>query len=154
MKLGAGVLTALALSCAGPVAAQDPEFLRNEGVEARNWVLDNISGFQCGEVKCLPASPEGRLKPPVTDDDAAVIAGVAVISAFADYCGLDWSTESFIPMMRYWRAQPGGSDRKFALIAGTHGFVQERALQAFQAEGECDDQTRAAVQAALDQNRD
>ena len=155
MRIGVGVVMALALSCASsPAAAQEAEFLRQAGIDARDLMLANLDRMMCGEVQCSPASDQERATPPVTNDEAASIAAVAVVSAVAEHCGLDWAAGSFSPMMASWRATAGISDRKLALIGATHGFVQGRAVQAFEAQGECDEQTRAAAQSRLDQTRD
>ncbi|MBL0948656.1 hypothetical protein [Brevundimonas sp.] len=154
MRIGASVIAALVLTCAAPVAAQDPDLLRQAGVDARDQVLANMTLFQCGGEPCAAATAEEMASPPLSDDEAGRVAGIALMSALAEHCGLDWSGQSFMPMMREWRMQPGGSNRKYALIGGVHGFVQAEALDAFRANGECDEQTRAAVQATLDDSRD
>jgi hypothetical protein len=155
MKIGAGVIIALVLSCgAVPAAAQDAEFFRQVGVEARDVGLDRMADLVCGSVACEPVTEQERASPPVSDDQAAAIAAVAVVSAAAEHCGLDWRNESYLPMMAGWRAMPEISDRKLALVGWTHGFVQGQALEAFEAIGVCDEQNRAAVQSLLDQTRD
>ena len=155
MRIRAGVIAALALSCAPTSAiAQDQAFLRSVGVDARNAMLANIDSMMCGAVACTPASDAERANPPVTDDEAASIAAVAVVSAVAEHCGLDWTQGSFLPMMARWRSAPDITDRKLALIGATHGFVQGQAVQAFAAQGECDEQTRTAMQSQFDQTRD
>ena len=155
MKIGAGVVIALALSCASnPAMSQDAEFLRQVGIDARDVILGNLDRLTCSGVPCSPASELELATPPVTDDEAASIAAVAVVSAIAEHCALDWAEGSFVPMMEGWRAVPGTSDRKLALIGATHGLVQGQAKQAFDAQGACDEQTRTAIQSRLDQNRD
>jgi hypothetical protein len=155
MKTAAVIPAMMAASlCATAAVAQDAELLREIGVEARGVVIANMTYFQCDGTPCAAATTEELASPPVTDDEAAEIAATAVISAMAEHCGLDWSGQSFLPMMDRWRSRQGGTVRRYALIGGMHGYVQEQALESFRSQGDCDDQIRAAVQAALDQNRD
>ena len=155
MRRGASVIVALALSFAAmPAASQDPEFLRQVGVDGRNAMLDRMDRMMCGSAMCAPASDEERASPPVTDEEASIIAAVAVVSAISEHCGLAWQERSFLPMMAHWRSEPDATVRRIALIGATHGYVQGQALEAFQASGECDEQTRAAAQSLLDQTRD
>jgi len=156
MRYGASVIAALALSWAGTSAAaqDDADFMREIGVEARDLGLERMADLLCGTVACEPATEAERASPPVTDDEAASIAAVAVVSAAAQYCGLAWENESFLPMMAMWRSAPGSTTRKMALIGWTHGVVQGQAMSAFGVQGECDEQSRAAVQSLLDEARD
>ena len=156
MKRGASVIVALALCAASPVqaVAQDDDFVRVEAVRARDLMLAQMDQMICGEGPCAPATPEEQASPPVSDDEADSIATIGMISGAAEFCGLDWEGRSFLPMMRRWRATDGVADRKLALIGATHGFIQQQTLNALQSEGDCDDQTRAAVQRLLDETRD
>jgi hypothetical protein len=156
MNVGAGVIAALALACAATSAAaqDDGDFMREIGVEARDLGLERMTDLLCGDVACEPATAAERASPPVSDDEAASIAAVAVISAAAEYCGLDWENESYRPLMVRFRNAPGSTMRKMALIGWTHGFVQGQAMDAFGVQGECDEQSRAAVQSLLDEARD
>jgi len=156
MKRVASVIVALALCAASPVpaVAQDDGFVRAEAVRARDLMLGHMDQMICGETPCAPATAEERASPPVSDDEADSIATVGMISGAAEFCGLDWEGRSFLPMMRRWRATDGVANRKLALIGATHGFIQQQTLNALQSEGECDDQTRTAIERLLEQTRD
>lgn len=155
MKTAAVIPAMMAASlCAMAAQAQDADVVREVGLEARDVIFASISNFQCEAVPCAPAPAEEMANPPVTDDEAAAIAATAIISAMGEHCGLDWNRQSYLPMMQDWMSRPGMAVRTSALVGGMHGYVQEQALRSFRSQGDCDDQTRAAVQAALDQNRD
>jgi len=155
MKTAAVIPAMMAAAlCATAAEAQGAETLREIGVEARGVIIANMTYFQCDGAPCAAATPEELANPPVTDDEATEIATTAVISAMGEHCGLDWMGQSFLPLMSWVRSQPGATTRRAALIGGMHGYVQEQALESFRSQGDCDDQTRAAVQAALDQTRD
>ncbi len=57
-------------------------------------------------------------------DTAQRIVRLAVDTAFAEYCGLDWAQISFLPIMKRERAEGRWSDRQIAYIGMLHGFVQ------------------------------
>lgn len=156
MKLVASVSVALAIGVGAPVSAaqtQDAQ-LQALAIEARDIVLRRMESLVCGSEACEPISDEEVDSPPLNNAEALEVAEVAVVSAIAEHCGLDWANQSYLAMMRQWRQAEDITNRKLAVIGATHGVVQSRTLSALQSQGPCSNETRGAVQARLDRTRD
>ena len=50
---------------------------------------------------CAPAAAAEKADPPITLAEARMILQRAMLSGFAERCGLDWSKHNFTPMMAY-----------------------------------------------------
>jgi hypothetical protein len=68
------------------------------------------------------------------------------VSAFAQWCGLDWQRRSYLPLVM---GERGRGDRALAAIALLHGAAQGRALDLFRAQGRCGAAERADVERRL-----
>ena len=86
--------------------------------------LDNISRARCDNSPCAPATAEEKANPPLTLAEARAIMQRGVLSAAAQYCGLDWGKQNFEPMMAHWRRDLKKNERQMALIGLVHGVMQ------------------------------
>lgn len=114
--------------------------------------LKNIQDARCQQDKlCAPATPKELKQPPITIAEGRVAMAQGIVSAFAEHCGLDWKTRSFLPMADYRRDQLKMGERAMALIALMHSISQSHQLAAFKDAklGPCSDALRAQLDASL-----
>lgn len=70
------------------------------------------------------------------------IVDVAVYTARAEFCGLDWVRLSFLPLMKRERGRGIWSDRQIAYIGTLHGVVQGTYLRSLRQTERCSDDER------------
>jgi len=104
--------------------------------------LDNVQRARCGAQACTPATGAEKANPPLTLAEARVVIGRAALSAVGEYCGLDWRSQNFEPMMNYWRHEQKKSKRQLALIALLHGIMQSRIEKTFAENAACSERDR------------
>lgn len=110
--------------------------------------LSNIQGALCGDDEpCSPATAVELANPPLSLDEARAILVRGATSGAAEVCGLNWETESFLPMMKHWR-EAGKTDRQLALIAMLHGAIQQSAIRALR--NDCTDSLRQKLKAVFE----
>lgn len=161
MFRAAALASALTLAAAVPAHAQSaptvvPDLSHPDWAEymgflraARARALELYPRLMCGDVMCAPATAEELANPPISDEDLFRIGMVGMRSAMAEHCGLEWERSSFLPMMSEWRQRDGRTDRDFALVAATHGVIQQSLIDVYVTESPCDERMRTELQAAM-----
>lgn len=87
------------------------------------------------------ATPEELAKPPVTLERARIVLMVGFMSGKADWCGLDWQEQLYLPLMRYFRKVERLEPRVLTILGMLHGYAQGRSRKA--ADGQrCTDEIR------------
>ena len=115
----------------------------------RNLIVTHMELLVCdkGKTQCAPAGPEETSTSLVSDADAELIVKRGMLDGFAEHCGLDWTSRSYLPMMSDWRRQ-GRGERQMAAIGGLHGLAQSQITRADLPA--CSDTMKASLDAQLD----
>ena len=102
------------------------KMLSEERVKAAiELALRNIHKAKCGHNEpCAPATKEEMAKPPILVSDASAAIKAGISSALLQWCGLDWTQRSFVPLMTNYRDILLMNDRQLALIGVIHGMQQ------------------------------
>ena len=96
------VAAALTLAMHAPTVFAGPSFGDDLVQKVLMLALDNMSRARCENMKpCAPATAAEKADPPITLAEARMILQRAMLSGFAERCGLDWSKHNFTPMMAY-----------------------------------------------------
>lgn len=113
--------------------------------------LANISKIACSEGKaCTPATDAEKKNPPLSLSETSQVFGRGIFSGGAAYCGMNWQTRNYEPMMAYWRKEMKKNDRQLALIALIHGIAKDQIVAQFWGQGKCPDEIRKDLEAKLD----
>jgi hypothetical protein len=94
---------------------------------------------------------EERKQPLISAADGESIMQVALASAVADWCGLEWKVASFGKLMHEERARNDLSDKAISYVAVLHGVTMGIFGGQFRAMGPCRDEQRRTVQEYLRQ---
>jgi hypothetical protein len=143
--LGLGLVVALDASAQpGPAPISDEAVTKILQLGLRNINRAVCDGFN----PCAPATPAELERPPVSLDQARAALMTGTRTAIANWCGLDGSRRSVLPMTQQLR-KLGFNNRQVALMAIIHGIQQGIVLEQLKARGTCDEATRAKVDAQL-----
>lgn len=107
--------------------------------------LRNIHKWDCGEVKCEKATAEEVQNPPISLDQARKAIDTGVLSGTAHWCGLDWKTGLFLPMMDRFAKENNPGERQKALMALLHGIYQGQVYVNLQPQGACPDEIKKRI---------
>jgi hypothetical protein len=144
------IVTVIVILAVGPHAyAQAPS--KDDAVRKMlNLALDNIQRALCENGRpCAPATPEERINPPLTIEEARLVFERGILSAAGEHCGLDWQKLNFQPLMSYWRNSRRASERQIALVTLLHGIMQGFAKSDARAIGPCTDAMRRNLEVRL-----
>ncbi len=99
--------------------------------------LTKIQLVTCEEnTPCTEATEEEFSKPPITIIEGRAAMAHAIVSALAQWCGLDWK-RSFLPMIAYGKYHEKMTDRNLQLLTIIHGTFQESQFQFYKKSGGC-----------------
>lgn len=111
----------------------------------------NITQLRLADGRFVPAETAAELAAPVIpEEDAVRTVNRGILSALAEYCGLDWEGESFKPYMAAERGSGRWSDKQMAFIGALHGISQGAMLKGFEKKGACADAAKKKTQGMLD----
>lgn len=161
MKRPFGQMAAVALLAACAAAPEPPHgisplleraarLISDADVTAlRDAALSYIQFGRCEQnTPCAPTTQAERENPPISIADGRAALSHGVVSALAQWCGLDWK-RSFLPMLAYGRTQMRMNDRQINLMSLMHGQFQTMQLATYRQQGTCPPATRAELDAAL-----
>ena len=150
LRRTASALLACLVAWPGLAAAQTAPDLGAMSRQMRDFMVAHMDMLTCeGATKaCAPAGPNETPSSLVSDADAEAIVKRGVLDGFAEICGLDWTSRSYLPMMQSWR-KLGRADRQVAVMGGLHGLAQGRIVDAKPAPV-CPDSMKASIDAQLD----
>lgn len=158
MKLLLSIVVCLGLGLAAPARAADPALLGDPDPELvdqlADLVLENIQVAQCGNTACEPATAMERLDGMLPRSMLVEVINRGAGSAFADFCGMDWGQQAYLPLMAREEASGCWPARQLAAIQVAHGFAKnfyDRAL--VQDAGTCNPDMRAGVEKYLGELR-
>jgi hypothetical protein len=133
---------------------EPPDFIGgNEAIVKENMdaLRPHIGGLRLGDGNFVPPETPEELKAPVIPyEDSRRVVNRGILSAMAEFCGLDWQHESFIPFMKQERARKRWSGKQIAFIGGLHGVTQNGILKSLETKGACPPPFRQKTQAVLD----
>lgn len=78
---------------------------------------------------CAPATQEELANPPFTLDQARDILSVGWTSGIAEWCGLAWQGQLYLPLMDYLRHVQQLESRVLAIVSLLHGQAQGASLE-------------------------
>jgi hypothetical protein len=117
--------------------------------EAAKLALTRVDQTTCeSDRPCAPATPEEFSQPPISTEDARAALTFGLISALAQWCGLDWK-RNFLPMIAYGKNQKRMSDRQLQLMTLIHGDFQRRHFAFYTKSGSCPADFRNELDAEL-----
>lgn len=142
---------AICLSLTLAAQAEEPSMIdeidKDQINQVSELVVQNIEIGDCGNTKCTPATAiekiDGMLPNAMTKEVIARGAG----SAFAEFCGMDWGTRSYLPLLERERNSGCWSERQLAAVAVTHGVTMSMYRGSLAAEiGQCTKSVNEAVE--------
>jgi len=117
--------------------------------EATKLALTRLDQTTCESNRpCAPATPEEFTEPPISTEDSRAALTFGMISALAQWCGLDWK-RNFLPMIAYGKNQKKMSDRQLQLMTLIHGDFQRRQFAFYTGSGSCPADLRNQLDAEL-----
>jgi hypothetical protein len=135
-------------------AAEPPDFIGgSEAIVQQNIdaLRPHIGELRLGDGSLVPTETPEELKTSVIPyEDSRRVVNRGILSAMAEFCGLDWQHESFIPFMEQERAGKRWSGKQIAFIGGLHGITQNGILKSLETKGACPPPLRQRTQAVLD----
>jgi len=130
-----------------------PDFVGDSDLAHNNMRIlrTNITRLRLSDGSFIPPESAEELKTPIIPyEDGKRVVNRGIISAMAEYCGLDWENRSFSPFMQQERSKRKWSDKQMAFIGGLHGMTQGSMHKNFQSKGACDEVFRKKAIALLD----
>lgn len=111
---------------------------------------DNLGRARLSDGRPVPEeTPEQRRKPLVPGWFDAQIVERGKVSAFADWCGLDWQTRSFAPLMGHIRRAGSWDARQIAYASLLHGVAMGMFGNTLKKRGACPAAVKTRVDAHL-----
>jgi hypothetical protein len=139
-------------SIAGAVAQAELDNTQKDEIAKQTLALAmaNIDKAVCGDKPCAAATPEELKDPPVTLAETREVIGRAILSGFAQHCGVEWQVRNYQPMMNYWRLKQKKNDRQLAVIALVHGLIVTQTTRSIAEKGACPDRVKQELNGRIE----
>ncbi len=136
------------------MAAEEPSMIEeiDQSVvkEVSDLVVANIHVGDCGGTPCDPANAMEKIDGMLPRDMTRQVISRAAGSAFAEFCELDWGSQSYLPLMDRERNSGCWSERQIAAVAVTHGIGMGLYRNSLKTEiGQCTPSVKSAVEQYL-----
>ncbi len=135
-------------------AGEGPDFVGDKTqivTDYMKFARDHITQAHLLNGSNVPAETPGELKSPVIPlEDGERVVNRGILTATAEYCGLDWQRESYSPFMQGERKKKIWSDKQLAYIGLLHGIAQAAFKDTFSRRGPCSDKMKTNTQALLE----
>ncbi len=85
--------------------------------------------------------------------DGRRVIETGIVSAFAEWCKVEWTRRNYLPFMRAERAKKLWSDRQLAYIGVLHGITVGFYAKQFAQGGSCPEERRKQIEFILARQR-
>lgn len=133
----------------GPARAESGRFLEGLDTEMVRALMlltrENLGQARMPDGSAVEAPAPGDTAPVIPESEGMLVVDAGVASGIAEWCGVEWSTGNFLPLMTWQRQRGLWDDRQIAYIGMLHGIALGLTSAQAEAGGDCPAETRARV---------